>query len=101
MKPLLVTLVLVALRVTAGTLAVVMPTPPVASMVILPLVEVLSGVLVVVEISVSARAESTADNGHSRRQQGSRSGGKHQTVLDQLSLLKMSPGGGAASFGIV
>src|SRR5258708_38876442 len=40
------------------------------------------------------------DNSQGRRQQGSRSGGKHQTVLDQLSLLKMSPGSSAACLGM-
>ena len=59
MKPLLMTELLL-LRVTAATSGVVMPTPPPASMVILPLVMVLIAVEVLVLISVSARAVARA-----------------------------------------
>src|SRR4051794_14025548 len=56
--PLLVT-VLAELRVMAGVPEVAMLIPPVASMTILPLEEVLRAVLVLVVTVVSARADAT------------------------------------------
>ena len=58
-KPLL-RMKLLLLRVTAATPLLVMPTPPALSMVILPLVMVLSAVEVLVLIVVSARAVARA-----------------------------------------
>src|ERR1700743_35150 len=88
MVPLL-TSELLELTVTAAVLLVPMPTLPVASMVMLPLVEVLSAVEVAVEISVSARA-AAAMAAASRAAAAAES---IKRCLINTSLFKMSPGG--------